>query len=62
MGEKGIIASSLSFIKRGIFYKKNNKEDHIDKNQVLHDQEIILDKKQTKEDIERKKLLEEILL
>jgi hypothetical protein len=62
LGKKGFITSKIALIKHRLYNKDVDAENYIKRNQILHDQADTLRKRKREEDIERKKLLEEILL
>ncbi len=62
MGKKGLVASSIALIKRELYSKDVNAEDRIKRKVVLYNQAKVLSEYQKQDDVERKKLLEEILL
>ena len=62
MEKKGFIASSIALINNWLYDKDVNAEDSVKRKKVTHNQIDILRERQKQEDVERKKLLEEILL
>jgi hypothetical protein len=62
MEKKGLVASLTALIKRELHSKTVNAEDLIKRKVVLYNQAKVLSEYQKQDDIERKKLLQEILL
>jgi len=62
MGKKGLTASSIDLIKSELYSKDVNAEDYVKRKIVLYNQAKVLSKYQKQDDVERKKLLQEILL
>ena len=57
-----LVASSIALIKRELYSKNVNEEDLIKRKLVLYNQAKVLSDYQKQDDVERKQLLEEILL
>ena len=57
-----LVASSIALIKRELYSKNVNEEDLIKRKLVLYNQAKVLSNFQKQDDVERKQLLEEILL
>ena len=62
MEKNELIDSSIALIKRELYSKNVNEEDLIKRKLVLYTQAKVLSVYQKQDDVERKKLLEEILL
>lgn len=62
MEKKELIDSSIALIKRELYRKNINEEDLIKRKLVLYNQAKVLSDYQKQDDVERKQLLEEILL
>ena len=62
MEKKGLVASSIALIKRELYSRSVNEEDLIKRKLVLYNQAKVLSNFQKQDDVERKQLLEEILL
>jgi hypothetical protein len=62
MEKKGSIGSSIALIKRAPHSTEVNIKNYIKRKKVLDNQAEILNERQKQEDVERKRLLEEILL
>jgi len=62
MEKKELIDTSIALIKRELYSKNINEEDLIKRKLVLYNQVKVLSDYQKQDDIERKKLLVEILL
>ena len=62
MEKKGLVASSIALIKRELYSRSVNEEDLIKRKLVLYNQAKVLSDYQKQDDVERKQLLEEILL
>ncbi len=62
MEKKELIDTSIALIKRELYSKNINEEDLIKRKLVLYNQVKVLSDYQKQDDVERKKLLVEILL
>ena len=62
MKKMNLVASSIALIKRELYSKNVNEEDLIKRKLVLYNQAKVLSNYQKQDDVERKQLLEEILL
>ena len=62
MEKNELIDSSIALIKRELYSKNVNEEDLIKRKLVLYNQAKVLSVYQKQDDVERKQLLEEILL
>ena len=62
MEKNELIDSSIALIKRELYSKNVNEEDLIKRKLVLYTQAKVLSVYQKQDDVERKQLLEEILL
>ena len=62
MEKKGLVASSIALIKRELYSRSVNEEDLIKRKLVLYNQAKVLSDYQKQDNVERKQLLEEILL
>ena len=62
MEKNELIDSSIALIKRELYRKNVNEEDLIKRKLVLYNQAKVLSDYQKQDDVERKQLLEEILL
>jgi len=62
MEKKELIDASIALIKRELYSKNINEEDLIKRKLVLYNQVKVLSDYQKQDDVERKKLLVEILL
>ena len=62
MKKMNLVASSIALIKRELYSKNVNEEDLIKRKLVLYNQAKVLSDYQKQDDVERKQLLEEILL
>jgi hypothetical protein len=62
MEKKELIDTSIVLIKRELYSKNINEEDLIKRKLVLYNQVKVLSDYQKQDDVERKKLLVEILL
>ena len=62
MEKNELIDSSIALIKRELYSKNVDEEDLIKRKLVLYNQAKVLSVYQKQDDVERKKLLEEILL
>ena len=62
MEKKELIDTSIALIKRELYGKDINEEDLIKRELVLYNQVKVLSDYQKQDDVERKKLLVEILL
>ncbi|MFA9437472.1 MAG: hypothetical protein ACEROO_10200 [Candidatus Bathyarchaeota archaeon] len=62
MEKKELIDTSIALIKRELYSKNINEEDRIKRKLVLYNQVKVLSDYQKQDDVERKKLLVEILL
>jgi len=62
MEKKELIDTSIALIKRELYSKNINEEDLIKRKLILYDQVKVLSDYQKQDDVERKKLLVEILL
>ena len=62
MEKRELIDTSIALIKRELYSKNINEEDLIKRKLVLYNQVKVLSDYQKQDDVERKKLLVEILL
>ena len=62
MEKKELIDTSIALIKRELYSKNIDEEDLIKRKLILYDQVKVLSDYQKQDDVERKKLLVEILL
>lgn len=62
MKKMNLVASSIALIKRELYSRSVNEEDLIKRKLVLYNQAKVLSNYQKQDDVERKQLLEEILL
>ena len=62
MEKNELIDSSIALIQRELYSKNVNEEDLIKRKLVLYNQAKVLSVYQKQDDVERKQLLEEILL
>ena len=62
MEKKELIDTSIALIKRELYSKNIDEEDLIKRKLILYDQVKVLSDYQKQDDVERKKLLIEILL